>query len=63
VGIDARMDYQNGSSCDWQKEIEDWRLAGATHISLDTMGCGFRSPKDHINALRKFSDETGIFRA
>jgi probable F420-dependent oxidoreductase len=63
VGIDARMDYQNGSSCDWQKEIEDWRLAGATHISLDTMGCGFHSPQDHINALRKFSDETGIFRA
>ena len=29
--------------------------AGATHISLNTMGSGFTTPNQHINAISEFA--------
>jgi hypothetical protein len=31
--------------------IERWRAAGATHLSINTMGAGLPSVDDHIAAL------------
>jgi probable F420-dependent oxidoreductase len=60
VGIDARIEYQNGYPNRWEEEIERWRLAGATHLSLDTMGSGLHSPNEHIQALRYFADKVDL---
>jgi len=60
VGIDARFSYQDGYSDQWGNDIEKWRLAGATHLSLDTMGRGFHSPSEHINALGNFAEKVDL---
>ena len=60
VGIDARFSYRDGYSDQWGNEIEKWRLAGATHLSLDTMGSGFHSPSEHINALGNFAEKVDL---
>jgi hypothetical protein len=35
--------------------MRDWQAAGATHLSLNTMGSGFKTPREHIQALQKFA--------
>ena len=33
------------------REIDAWRAAGGTHVSVATMGLGLDSVKDHIDYL------------
>jgi hypothetical protein len=37
-----------------------WQAAGATHLSFNTMGCGFTTPDEHLDALRRFAHEMGV---
>jgi probable F420-dependent oxidoreductase len=36
--------------------IEKWRQAGATHVSVNTMGAGFKNVDDHLDALAAVAD-------
>ncbi len=54
-GIEARLTYEAGNLYALDKAMEDWQAAGATHISLNTMRCGFRSPKEHLTAMEEFA--------
>jgi hypothetical protein len=36
---------------------ERWRGAGASHISLNTMGAGLQSVDAHINAISLFASQ------
>ncbi len=43
---------------DWRGDVEDlkrraagWREAGASHLSINTMGAGLESAEDHLGAL------------
>jgi probable F420-dependent oxidoreductase len=54
-GIEARLPYGQYNPEGWNKLIQSWKEAGATHLSLNTMGAGFTSSKEHLDALRKFS--------
>jgi probable F420-dependent oxidoreductase len=52
IGMDARI---NVGAEDPQKTFERagaWRQAGATHLSLNTMGAGLQTVDDHIAALQ-----------
>lgn len=55
IGIEIRLLYQNGTAESWGTIIEDWQKAGATHGSINTMGCGFTTVAEHIEALRGFA--------
>ena len=59
VGIEARVNASDGGPDDWQRATEAWRQMGATHISLNTMGAGFKSLDEHIDALRRYKEITG----
>jgi hypothetical protein len=59
-GLEARVPYGEGNPDTWHALIEDWRLAGATHIEVNTMGAGFRTPQEHLQALRRFAEKVGI---
>src|SRR5215213_3023339 len=37
VGIDARIDIRTIPEAEWASEVEAWRAAGATHLSVNTM--------------------------
>ena len=57
IGIEARIKYDLGDPTIWSKDIHEWQAVGATHLSINTMGCGFSTPQQHITAIRKFSSE------
>jgi len=56
VGIEARMNASDGDLDEWIRQTEGWRDLGATHISINTMGAGFKSPDEHIEAIRRYKE-------
>jgi probable F420-dependent oxidoreductase len=55
-GIDPWIGIQGLPREEWRRRVEAWRALGATHIAVDTMRAGFKSPQDHIEAIRAFSE-------
>ncbi len=55
IGIEARLHSRLGDLSSNLKLMEAWQGAGATHISLNTMGAGFQSPADHLAAIKEFA--------
>ena len=56
IGLEARMNAREGDLDDWVRMTEGWRELGATHISINTMGAGFKSLHDHIDAIRRYKE-------
>jgi probable F420-dependent oxidoreductase len=56
VGIEARMNARESDLDEWVRQTEGWRELGATHISINTMGAGFKSPGDHMEAIRRYRE-------
>ncbi len=59
VGIEGRVGVANGTPDDWTRAVEEWRALGATHLSVNTMGAGLTSPREHIDAMRRFKEAVG----
>src|SRR6266446_245105 len=38
----------------WPRQAEDWGTLGATHLSVNTMDAGLRTPDAHITAIKQF---------
>jgi probable F420-dependent oxidoreductase len=55
IGIEPRLHYQDNTLDSWGQTMADWQAAGATHISLNTMGAGLTTPGQHIAAIQKFA--------
>ncbi|MBN1312315.1 MAG: LLM class F420-dependent oxidoreductase [Anaerolineae bacterium] len=55
-GLEPRLKYGSGNPDEWATRMRDWEAAGATHMSVNTMGCGFTSAGEHIEAIRKFAE-------
>jgi hypothetical protein len=55
LGMEGRL---NGASSQEKTadHLERWKKAGATHISINTMGAGLAGPDEHIEALRKAAE-------
>jgi len=68
VGAEAIVDFADGPD-EWRKEIELWRAAGGTHLSIRAMDTGaelmgtkrmgYAGPADYIRALESFKKEIG----
>jgi probable F420-dependent oxidoreductase len=56
VGIEARINARDGQLDEWIRQTEGWRTLGATHISINTMGAGFKSLDEHIEAIRRYKE-------
>jgi len=61
VGIEARMNAREGDLDEWVRQTEGWRDLGATHISINTMGAGFKSPVEHLEAIRRYKEAIAGF--
>ena len=57
IGIEARITYGDGNPDQWHDLVAGWQAVGATHITLNTMSCGFDTPAKHIAAIRHFASE------
>lgn len=55
VGIEARLQYGAGNAAEWQALAESWRAAGATHLTVNTMGVGLTTPAGHLQAIEAFA--------
>lgn len=60
VGLEPRIWYGDGDPGKWQKVLDEWLEVGATHLTINTMRCGFESPAEHIEAIGKFARQVGI---
>ena len=56
LGIEARLTIRDSGLDEWIRQTEAWQKLGATHISINTMGAGFKSPDEHINAIRRYKE-------
>jgi probable F420-dependent oxidoreductase len=54
-GLEPRVQYAKGDPQDWETWRNEWQAAGATHLTVNTMGCGFSSPAAHIQAIQTFA--------
>jgi probable F420-dependent oxidoreductase len=52
--IEGVVGYADGNPETWRRHLNKWKSIGATHCVLDTMRCGFTTPGQHIEALRRF---------
>jgi probable F420-dependent oxidoreductase len=53
-GLDARITLKNIPADAVDREIETWRGFGVTHLCVNTMGLGFTSIDQHLEAVRRF---------
>jgi probable F420-dependent oxidoreductase len=54
-GLEPRLSYGSGDPKAWETLLRGWQTEGATHLSFNTMGSGFKTPQEHIQAIRKFA--------
>ena len=59
IEMEARINAADGDPEFWQEQSEAWQKLGATHVSVNTMRAGYRSPEDHINAIQQFKEVVG----
>lgn len=60
IGIEPRLRYENGDPETWRTLAEGWESAGATHLTVITMGAGFTTPQEHIQAVSLYAQALGI---
>jgi probable F420-dependent oxidoreductase len=54
-GLEARLPYGQGDLQALHGAVEAWRQAGATHLTINTLGSGFHTPGEHLAALERFA--------
>jgi probable F420-dependent oxidoreductase len=59
-GLDLRLNVSMVSPDLWIGFIDECKALGATHLTVNTMGCGYETPAAHQKALKQFSDLTGL---
>jgi probable F420-dependent oxidoreductase len=59
IEMEARINSGDGDPEFWQEQSEAWQKLGATHVSVNTMKAGYRTPEDHINAIQQFKEVVG----
>jgi probable F420-dependent oxidoreductase len=59
-GIDARLNASLIIKENWINFVKLWEELGATHLSINTMSCGYETPSAHITALKEFARVMGL---
>lgn len=59
-GIEVRIPYGDGNPGSWLKLIDGWQKLGVTHLGINTMGVGFRTPGEHLAAVDRFARAVGL---
>ena len=56
IGVEPRLDVSAGNPEFWQERATAWQGLGASHLGVNTMGAGLKSPQDHINVIQQFKE-------
>lgn len=60
IGLEPRLHLSRTPSAAYESTVAGWEAIGATHLSVNTMGCGFETPDAHLTALRAFAATCGL---
>jgi probable F420-dependent oxidoreductase len=52
IGMEGRVGVDLDDPDRFLRQVEKWRAAGASHVSIDTMRSGYATVDDHLAALR-----------
>ncbi len=58
-GIEPRINAGDGDARRWMDETKRWQELGATHICINTMGAGFTSLQQHLEAICRYKEALG----
>jgi probable F420-dependent oxidoreductase len=56
LGIEGRINAADGDVNLWASQTAAWQALGATHVALNTMGAGYTSLKQHLDALKAYAE-------
>jgi hypothetical protein len=59
IGMEGRVDWR-GDRQRVADELAQWTAAGATHVSVNTMGAGLHTVDEHIAALQTVADDIRV---
>jgi len=59
-GIEPRLNMSLIKPDGWTDFLVDWEKVGATHLNVNTMGCGYKTASAHIEALKSFAGMFGL---
>lgn len=60
IGMEGRVAWGPGGADDALALVGGWAEAGATHVSVNTMGASLASVDDHLGALARLADGLGL---
>jgi len=60
LGMEGRVSWGAGGAQEVAQRVSDWRDAGASHVSVNTMGAGLESVDDHLAALAATAAAVGL---
>jgi probable F420-dependent oxidoreductase len=60
IGMEGRINYGPGSAADLLQQAQQWRDAGASHATVNTMGAGLPTLAAHIEALTSAARTLGL---
>lgn len=60
IGMEGRVVWNPEDPDGFAREVERWRLVGATHLTVNTMNTGQRSVDEHLAALGRAASECGV---
>ncbi len=62
MGMEGRVTFDPADPDKFMRQVERWRAADATHLSIDTMRQGLPTVADHIAALTSAASLLGVER-
>ncbi len=60
IGLAPQLSLTRGNAEYWKSYVRGWEELGATHLTLNTMGGGFKTPAEHIALLTEAAKELGV---
>ena len=62
IGMEGRVTWSPDGAPGLTDQAERWRAAGATHVSVNTMGAGLGDVDGHLAALAQAADALTLTR-
>jgi probable F420-dependent oxidoreductase len=62
LGIEGRVGWSDGGGDKLAERVVQWRSAGATHLSINTMGAGLGGADGHLAALAEAAETLEVVR-